>query len=212
MKTRHLSSVKTLPESYAPAWRLDMREHQSLIIGNLVGLVFLILSAWGFSRLAFFLRPDARITYTVNHLNGWWIVLVLVVATILMVIIHEGFHGICFWIFTRSRPQFALRQFYAFASASEWYLPKGQYLVTALAPLIGISVSGILLILIGPITWILPILAVLIFNASGSVGDLWVATALLFRPADTYVHDMGDRIEFFQKQAGSSNSIPSLPA
>lgn len=197
------TAVQTLPDSYAPVWYLDMRERQSLIIGNIAGLALLVSSAWGFSSLAFLLRPDAHISISVKGISGWLIILALIVATVLMVTIHEGFHGICFWIFTRTRPQFALRQFYAYAAAVGWYLPKGQYMVTALAPLIGMSLLGMLIIMLGPASLILPVLVILIFNASGAAGDLWVAGALLFRSPDTYVHDQGDRIEFYGKQRAS---------
>lgn len=191
------SAVQTLPETYAPAWYLDMRERQSLIIANIAGLVLLIASAWGFTRLAYLLHPSAQFQLTIKDLSGLAIILGLVLATIVMVIVHEGLHGLCFWIFTHARPKFAVKQYYAYASAEKWYIPRGQYLLTALAPLIGITALGILLIAFAPEIVILPVLVVLIFNTSGATGDLWVAGALLFHPADTYIHDMGDRVEFY---------------
>lgn len=197
MKTT-LHAVRTLPEAFSISWSLDMRERQNLIIANIAGLALLLLSAWGFTRLAFLWRPDLHIQLTIKNLSGWVIILELIIATALMVFIHEGFHGMCFWIFTRTRPQFALTRFYAYASAVDWYLPRGQYLLTALAPLIGINGLGLLLLAFGPQSLILPVLVILIFNASGTAGDLWVAGVLLFQPADTYVHDLGDRVEFFK--------------
>jgi len=47
-----------------------------------------------------------------------------------------------FWVFTRSRPVFGLRGWYAFAAAPGWFLTRGQYLVTILAPFLILSVLG----------------------------------------------------------------------
>ena len=63
---------------------------------------------------------------------------------LVMIVLHEGLHGLFFWLFTREKPKFAFKGFYAYAAMPDWYLPKKEYLITALAPLVGITLLGVL--------------------------------------------------------------------
>jgi len=122
----------------------------------------------------------------------------LLLAVIFMLIFHEGLHGLCFWIFTRSAPKFALKIYYAYAAAPGWYLAKWPYFITALAPFAVITLLGLVGMIFGPPAAIFPLMLVTLLNASGAAGDLWVVIALLRRSASVLVEDSGDRVTFYE--------------
>jgi hypothetical protein len=45
------------------------------------------------------------------------------------------------------KPKFAFKVWYAYATAPGWYLPRNQYAVVAIAPLVVLSLLGIILFL-----------------------------------------------------------------
>jgi hypothetical protein len=192
-----IKCTRTLPEGYRKVWGLDMRKTGNLIIANVAGIPVLILAAFATFYVASRLRPASEL-----GLGGTIPVIlqlvILIISVILMLVVHEGVHGLCFWIFTRSKPRFALKIFYAYAAAPEWYLPKWLYFTTATAPFVVITLLGFLGIAVCPPWFITPLMAVIIFNASGAVGDLWVSGALLFRSPLVLAQDDGDAISFFE--------------
>ena len=124
-------------------------------------------------------------------------ILAVVVVTAVMIVLHEAVHGVGFWIFTRTMPVFAFKGVYAYAAAPAWYLPKAQYLLVALAPLVVLSLLGVALMLVVPTGGFIILLLFLVSNASGAVGDLWVVGWLLRQPSKCYANDRGDAVTLF---------------
>lgn len=181
--------------------KLDIRERKILILMNLWGIALLILSWFIFTRLANWIRPEhARLTlsFSIDNILTFMLnLLIFVLVAIVMMVVHEAFHGVCFWFFTRARPKFGFKGYYAYAAAPDWFLPKGQYLVTGLAPLIGITLICVVLMFFVPLSWISPLIWMLVLNTSGAVGDLWMVWLLLRSPKDVLARDIGDMIEFY---------------
>lgn len=201
---RQLSARKELPENYHPVWKFDITKKADLIRLNIGGVILLFASWFGFLALARALRPELEtgiLFKSGNIAQALWVLVMLVVVTAVMIVVHEGFHGLFFWIFTRTRPKFAFKGFYASASAPGWYFPRWQYIIIGLAPLAGITLLGFIGLLWLPASFVLPVVLILVFNTSGAIGDLWVVGRLLFFPATTYIFDLGDSSEFFQENA-----------
>jgi hypothetical protein len=196
-----ITATRNLPTEYVLARRLDIRETRNLLIINLWGVLLLILSWIGFTRLAIWIRPEsthALFSFSINNLAGILLDLgMLLLVTVVMLVVHEGLHGIFFWIFTKTVPKFAFKGYYAYAAAPDWYLPKGQYLVTGLAPLVGITLICVILMFFVPLILIPPLVWMLVLNTSGAVGDLWMVWRLLRSPANVLAMDKGDVLEFY---------------
>jgi hypothetical protein len=196
-----ISSSQQLPENYSLYKLLDIRERKNLIKVNLWGIALLAFSIFVFPLLAAWLRPDladGTVVFKLEGLSGIFKVLGMVLGvTIVMLLLHEGLHGICFWYFTRSRPKFAFKGVYAYAAAPGWYLPKGAYLITALAPLVGITLLCMLGLVLLPAWAISSMIWMLILNTSGAVGDLWVVSVLLRTPSTAMCQDHGDFVEMY---------------
>jgi len=191
-------STQTLPSNYQSSWCLDMRERKNLIFANLIALLVLIIVTPLVFLFTSSVRTDQTYSLPLTGLSGLADIIVLVLALALMLLVHEGIHGICIWIFTGSAPKFALKVYYAYAAAPGWYFSKWPYFFTAIAPLIVISALGLLAIALVPIKWVFTLMLVVIFNASGAVGDAWVAAALLTRNRSLLAQDDGDKVTFFE--------------
>jgi hypothetical protein len=198
------SSTKTLPQGYAQSGVIDLKKNKRLaIVLNIVALLVTILSFYLLTRFAILARPDMLNlsgSITVSAL----VILVVVVVTFLT--IHELIHGFFFWVFTRSKPVFALRLFYAYAGAPNWYIPVRQYAVITIAPLAIISAVGLLLIVLAPKSWILVVAFVVALNTGGAVGDLYVFIRLLGMSPNCLANDTGDVMTFYSQLSTVSHA------
>ncbi len=125
----------------------------------------------------------------------------MVGLVVLLFTIHESVHGFFFWVFTRSKPVFAIRLFYAYAGAPDWYIPTRQFAFVTVGPLVIIGAVGLLLILLAPIRWIMFIIFFVAMNTGGSAGDLLVLTRLVKLPPTCLANDTGDVVTFYERQS-----------
>jgi hypothetical protein len=205
-----LSSTRVLPSHYQSIGSLNLSKNiVALILVNLAGVALLLGFGWLFLRLAGWIRPDAALPLAGNwaiSLNGWRLLglaLGVIAIQVVVIILHEGVHGIFFWIFTRQRPVFAFRGAYAYAAVPGWYIPRGQYLVVGLAPLVALSLVGAGLMAVVPESWILPLVAFMVINAAGAAGDMALAVWLIFCPARTFAQDRGDSVTLYAPGPGA---------
>ncbi len=195
--------TQTIPITYRKIGTLDVGSNDRLLLVlNLVGLLALALSGWIFFRALLWLRPTdgARAIQSIQVFtlaSSLQAIAVILILTVLHVILHEAIHGVFFWLFTRSRPRFAFRWAYAYAAAPSWYIPRNPFLVTTLAPLVVITLAGLVLFAIAPSAWLLAIWFVITMNAGGAVGDLAVAIWLLRQPPTCLAQDRGDAVTLF---------------
>ena len=199
-----MPATQTLPSNFHPIGTFDLKNNpQALLRLNILGFVLFAISAGVFWYALQAIRPnETQFGLTIGFSNLTGIIqgfLAVIAVTAAMIVLHEAAHGLFFWLFTRSRPKFAFRGFYAYASAPTWYIPKGQYLVVALAPLVLLSLLGVALMAILPAEGFTLLLLFLVSNASGAIGDLWVVGWLLRQPAPCYALDQGDAVTLYRK-------------
>jgi hypothetical protein len=133
----------------------------------------------------------------ITSANVLYVLLSLVGIAAGQMVLHELVHGVFFWLFTRSRPTFGFRGWYAFAAAPGWLLTRGQYLVVTLAPFVLLSILGIILLAVVPTGALAAILAGTVMNAAGAVGDLWVVFLILREHRPIVIEDLGDGFNFY---------------
>ena len=191
-----MQPTKTLPDHYNLDVTLDLTKNMRVLLGlNVAGLVLFLFFGAVFWRLFIGARPDFSLQpFRFGALEG---LLVVVVVSILVVIVHELVHGLFFWIYLRERPIFGFRGAYAFAAAPDWYIPRPQFIVVGLAPLVLISGGGLLLLPLLPVGMLPALLFALTVNAAGAVGDLYVVAWLFTKPDTVLVNDEGDRFAMF---------------
>ncbi len=178
------TATQNLPDGYIRVGRLDVLKDRRLLVWmNILGLILFFGFALVFTHLVFWLRPEAAGRLWQGTIHGWRDFLqvtgMLLGVAIAIVVLHEAAHGVFFWLFTRSIPHFEFKIVYAAASAPGWYLPRLQYVVVGLAPIVLLSLLGVAAMAVVPHAWLPMLTAFLVFNASGSVGDLIVVAWVL---------------------------------
>jgi hypothetical protein len=199
-----MQSTQLLPSEYHTVGSFDLRNNpKALIQLNVLGFLMFAVTGWVFVGIFSLFRPQ-EVRYGLalgfSSLSDMIQILLAVLGMlVVMIVLHEAVHGVLFWWFTRAMPKFAFKGAYAYAAAPDWYLPKYPYLSVALGPLVVLSLAGIALMMIVPPEWFMALLFFLVTNASGAVGDLWVAVWLLRQPHDCYVNDLGDAVTLYVK-------------
>lgn len=197
-----MKSTTTLPENYRLSGTLDLSKNQkAVLLLNLVGLGLFILFGWLLLRASISLRPamaNALFSFSVDNALQFvvWLA-VLLASTVVMVLLHEGVHGLFFWLATGARPKFGFRGAYAYACAPDWYLPRGPYLWISLSPLVVLTLLGLALVRVLPLSVLPVLLLLMVLNASGAVGDLAVFFWLLGKPAGSLANDRGDAVSLY---------------
>jgi hypothetical protein len=196
-----MQAKRELPPGYTLHSRLSIKNRATLIWMNIIGLVLLVFFAWLFTAVAVWLRPDQtglffKFTFTSwQSLAEYTAIALLVIFFVLA--LHEAIHGLGFWLLARVRPEFAFKGLYAYAAAPGCYIPRNPYLVIGLGPLVVISLAAVGLLAFVPAQMIFWVILAAILNASGAVGDIWVAVLLLRQPADALSLDSGDEISIY---------------
>jgi len=200
-----MQATTRLPAGYALRRAFTLKSSGAQILVTLAGVILLIAVFYGFSLAFNALRPGELAQGNAFRFNSLTevvhAVLVGIVILFGQIFLHEAVHGAFFWIITRARPLFAFKVIYAYAAAPGWFIPRNPFIAAGLAPLVVISLVGILLAAFVPPVWLLPIFIVVVINGAGSTGDLWVALSLLGYPVDTYCSDTGDVITAYTRQA-----------
>lgn len=187
---------KDLNAEYLYAGELDLGERKIGTLVNLAGLALLFVFGWLFVQLAAAIRPEISSTGFFDVIRGLE-PLYLIVGVFVVLILHELLHGLFFWIYTRERPQFGFRLVYAYASAPDWYIPRNQFIVTGLAPIVGITLTGLILLPLIPEAFVAELLALMAFNAAASVGDLVMTGWLWSKPKTLMARDSGPSITIY---------------
>ena len=202
-----MQPTQVLPPEYAPSYTLDItKDRRLLVFLNVFGVILLVAGGWLFFRAFAALRPADAFSqlsgvFTVSLTGTFWLIAAVLGLTVVHILVHEAIHGVFFWWFTRAQPKFAFRWTHAYAAAPTWYIPRNAYLVTALAPLIIITLAGLLMVPYVPSSWLLPLWFVLTSNAGGAAGDVLVGLWLLRQPIDCLANDRGDAVTLYNRTA-----------
>jgi hypothetical protein len=197
------TSTKMLPEGYTQSVEINLKKNKRLaIILNIVAFVATLFSFYLLASFAALVRPGIMNLSGSITAGG---MLILVVWMVLIMIFHELIHGFFFWVFTRSRPVFAVRLFYAYAGAPAWYIPTRQYAFVAVGPLVIIGAVGMLLMLLAPESWVLIIAFLVALNTGGAIGDIFVFTRLFKLSPTSLANDTGDVVTFYEHSSTVNN-------
>lgn len=153
---------------------------QLLVLG---GIFFIVLNL-----LAYIWRTGQHGA----SINGGVILLWLVINVVSYIIIlplHELIHGITITVLGGKPHYGAKLPFALYCGAKEQIFPRNYYLAIAYAPLVVISLAGIILTLLAP-TFSPYVLFATVGNVSGAAGDIWAARRLRALPPSTLVEDL----------------------
>lgn len=198
-----MQATSALPAGYSERGGISLKDNRRLLILlNLIGIPWAALCAVFFIFMASVygsLPGSGSATLTTTTLVVG--VIALVVVVVVTLVLHELTHGVFFWLFTRARPRFGFKGFYAYAAAPGWYIPRGRFLLIGLAPLILLTALGLLILPLMPFPASLLLLIALFVNATGAIGDLYLVARLIAAPRDALIEDQGEGIRWFSPAA-----------
>lgn len=169
-----------------PGYRLAVWERVPLVRANVLGCLSLPVWFIFFSWIAAMVsrRSEYAIVFT---LPSFVVGLLLVVVGVPLV--HEAVHGIVA-LLLGARPSFGVGAGFAYTTFRE-SVGRSGYAAVALAPLIVISIAGIAAVAVWPEHTEL-ILFVVVVNAAGAIGDLWMTWRLRDVPPNARLYDLAD--------------------
>lgn len=196
-----LSDVRATAAGSQPAgYRLRGRGHLNLGLLSVLSLlalpVALVIFATLTAPLGGPLRLGGKMSFAVGPLD---IVLVLLAALVVLPVVHELIHGAVAGALG-GRPVYGIGPGVAFCHFRE-FVGKWPYAAILVAPLLVISLGGALLMPLTPTPLRGPLLALMVTNASGAVGDLAALWQLVRFPSDILIADTNAGFEVYEPGA-----------
>jgi hypothetical protein len=169
---------------------LALLEREQLLPLARLSLQLLLVGAAFFGLLDYGIFVLRYHTFNL-HITGGGVLLWLVISVVgycLMLPLHELLHGAAFLLWG-GKPYFGAKLPYAlYCGAKNQLFRRNQYLAVGLAPLVVITLAGIIVTLVAPVVAAYA-LAVTVGNVSGAAGDAWSVARMLRLPANTLVED-----------------------
>ena len=193
-----LNEVRATAEGeQPPGYRLLRLGHLNL---GLLSVLSLVALPPAFVFFAFVTGPlggpfDLRNGEFTFHVDLVGLALIIVVALFVLPVIHELVHG-AVAAFFGGRPVYGIGPGVAFCHFRE-FVGIGAYAAILVAPLLVLSVVGVLLMPVTPGLLRGSLLAFLITNAAGAVGDIAALTQLFRLPAGVLIADTSSGFEVY---------------
>jgi len=192
----------SLPSNYSKYIILEPLKNPKFVIGAIIiGIVLFLIFGWLLVLFVNALRPTAldgmrlRDLLSTNTAGSSFVIPPALfrnvgLALIAVLIFHELVHGLFYWLFSSQRPKFGFRGLFPYAAAPIGvYFPRKQFLAVGLAPLVLLTMVGLLLMVIAPIALVPFLLFFVAFNAAGAAGDLIMVIQLAPFSSDTVMED-----------------------
>ena len=155
---------------------------QSILLLLVGSIVFVVLDQAAYSWRTHIFLPHI----TIGSVIVWSGINIL--GYIIILPIHEALHGLMF-IFWGGKPHFGAKlPFALYCGAREQLFRRDHYLVVGLAPLVVITVAGIIMTLLAPDLAAYALLAIA-GNISGAAGDVLAAQRILRLPHQALIED-----------------------
>ena len=193
--TTELASSIHLPENYDEVLYWKLSHHKKLLVVlNVVGLALMGLALAPFFAWARLWHPAVE-----SHNTGILQIGVAFIAVVMTIVLHELTHGLALRAYG-AQPKYGVlwQQGMFYATADGHAFRRNAYLVIALAPLVGLSLVGMALLMLplpGWLVWIVVFCTAL--NVGSAIGDMWLVRVALGYPPVAYVVDEKDGLRVF---------------
>jgi hypothetical protein len=189
-----MKATRVLPESYSLYHHFDDTKYEKatwvvIVLGLLVFAACFAL----FNNLAETLRPEYQPVKQLHFeltLERLTILLRLLAPLAIVLILHEGIHALCLWLFTHERPTFVATLGGVGGIGvrlPSWYLPRNIFLIANLAPVCLMTLAGLLLLLLMPQTGVGLLVFCTSLNLAGSTSDVVSSIYIFLHPPSAYV-------------------------
>ncbi|MAU09837.1 MAG: hypothetical protein CL607_08460 [Anaerolineaceae bacterium] len=198
----------TIQHSDRPISTLDFRDNKQMMLFSygLRAVGAIIFSAI-FYLMVGQVHPDtgltleSLITIRVDGLPDIVSIALIIVAVVFVLWLHELIHASVFMAHTGAPPNIGMRGPMIFASAEGYMNSRNAMIINALAPFVVISVVGLLLMAIVPVSTLAWVFIPTVANAAAAGGDFMAVYWLLSLPRDAKIEDHGDVLVAYQPTA-----------
>ncbi len=191
------SVIHELPPDYHEVEHLVLLEPRKLLLINLLALIPLIIAlvvmgTWW----AFVLRQRGSIAggFGADWPSWLWIILIFIIS----IPIHEFLHGLAIRR-AGHKPRYGMMlskgAFYATSDNALFW--RNDFIIIALAPIVGITLLGFLLVYLLPDALGYYVGLGVILNAANSIGDLWMTVVARRYPPTALLRDQADSIRIY---------------
>lgn len=174
-----------------------INDKKAVVWLNVVAIFLVVLFWFLFKAAALLINPPA-----VHGTSGHGLAVSLIILFVL-VIVHEGIHGLFFKVFNpKGTVSFGFKNGMAYATSPGSFYPKAKFAIIAGAPFIIIS-SGLLVVLAAGILSPPQFTAIAAVHASGCVGDFYWLFLISKSPKGALVEDTDKGINIYVSDAHS---------
>jgi hypothetical protein len=197
---RRPAPITTLPPDYREVLHLQLMQGSRMVWLQLAAFVPLILAL-------LLMQTWAGL---VTQVRGAWpgepplpTIILLVLVYLLMMVLHEGLHGLVI-AWAGQIPRFGVkwRLGVVYATTDGGYFSRNVFIAIALAPLVGITLLGLVLVWFIPDGWGYWVGWMVVLNAAGAIGDLWMSVVALRYPPTALIRDEAESIRVYVAMPG----------
>lgn len=183
-------STKVLPNNYNLIKKVDFANDKKMFI--LINIIAVLICIIMLSIPAYY----RGLSFSIDIVTYLKLGILTAVLAVAYIILHELVHGLFILIFTKEKPSFGFSKG-LFYTATEYYMPKGQYIIIALAPVViwGLVLHIIYMNVNGPLFWVFYLIQML--NVSGAIGDYCITVVTLKLPKNVLCKDKGASMDFY---------------
>ncbi len=192
-----MTPIRELPPGYREARHLVLTASSTILWLNIIAFLpmvtaFFLMAAW----LSFVMR--VRGAWPVENMGGVQTWVALVVLIVAMIPLHEGTHGLAI-LGVGHKPRFGakLSKMVVYATTDAGLFRRNEFIVVAVAPLVVLTLLGMLLVFFVPDWAAYYISLAVILNAGSAIGDLWMLAVVLGYPASAVIRDEEDGIRIY---------------
>ena len=193
----------TADGSQPPGYRLVARGRLNLVLLNLLSLVALPVALVLFATLTAPLGGPLDLAAIRDGAfalpDGAGLLLMALATVVVLPVVHELAHGLAVAL-VGGRPVYGIGPGVAFCHFRE-FVRRGQYAAILLAPLVLISLAGTLAMPLLPPLLRGSLLALLVANAAGAVGDLALLARVARLPRAALIADTSEGFEAYGPEA-----------
>ena len=179
---------------------LDFQQKSNLRAGYALRAAGVVVFAALFAVIARAAHPDLRLTVdtfigiAVEGAAVWVSILLIVLAVVGVLYLHELIHAAVFFASCGAPPQIGAKGWLIFAAAPGYLNRRGAMIANALAPFAVISLVGVVLIVLLPTAHLSWVFIPTVVNAAAAGGDFLGVAWLWKLPEKSRLEDDGERL------------------
>lgn len=192
-----LIPIRILPPGYRQVHYMKVTEPGRMFWLNVLSLIPLVI--WGLVALCFLMLYHAVGAPLVIGLLPGEISNVFGGLLALSILpLHEWVHGLAI-VRCGHKPRYGFKLLVLYATSDGAYFRRGEFIRIALAPLVVITLAGMVLMLFLPLGLAQWAALAVTLNAAGAIGDLWMTAVVLRFDHSVLVQDEADAMRIFAR-------------